>query len=437
MKYLKSYKIFESIATDTAKIKEALEIYAEDLPFELSDFDVASHIDSKDGKTIIYSVLCSYEFTGLELKNAHDTKYYVTRTEIEEQISKSFNKFAKKYDMECHNIMVDIELPDDAGDNTDINITFDLIQKLETFSNVTALEEALELYSEGLPFEMRNVYVSNKTQYDFDNEYDIYEVSYEHIEPSEAGNIDVKKHADAAFSKFAKRYDMEYGNPYKPWYNPSLHQLQYVERSINTTGATVDDAHDDDNNIVPYVTFTLKQIRGKKPYNKKFNESISDYDCKSIVDMLVLQLEDNGEFELDYSYGDRGIDVDWSMSPESYKWYIKNKESIPTEEYILQNSKSHIRSSTARSTNIPTSLLIYEDYSKNPEISKISELAIIAFEEDFDKGVESQNNIEVEVIDINTRIFDRLGKKFDIRFEVVGATYHKTHIIVEILMYDK
>ena len=437
MKYLKSYKIFESIATDTAKIKEALEIYAEDLPFELSDFDVASHIDSKDGKTIIYSVLCSYEFTGLELKNAHDTKYYVTRTEIEEQISKSFNKFAKKYDMECHNIMVDIELPDDAGDNTDINITFDLIQKLETFSNVTALEEALELYSEGLPFEMRNVYVSNKTQYDFDNEYDIYEVSYEHIEPSEAGNIDVKKHADAAFSKFAKRYDMEYGNPYKPWYNPSLHQLQYVERSINTTGATVDDAHDDDNNIVPYVTFTLKQIRGKKPYNKKFNESISEYNYRSIIDMLMLQLEDNGEFEFDGP----GIVVSNTISLDDYQWYINNKEKSPSEEYIRSHSKGYPRKDT-KDTDIPTSILVYQDYSNNTEMYKLidqyNQLAAVR-RVWHDSCSKISNLIEEKSIEITTKIFNKLGKKFDIKFDVVGSYWSplRKNVELKILMYDK
>jgi len=363
MKYLKSYKIFES-TVDTAKIKEALEIYAEELPFEMDNVAVYSHVDTyNDGsKRITYSVAYVHvdpSLLGLPQLEAERT--------VREHINTTFRKFAKKYDMEYANMDLDFDLDSRyAPDDLEVRVGFDLVQKLETFSNVTALEEALELYSEGLPFEMRNVYVSNKTQYDFDNEYDIYEVSYEHIEPSEAGNIDVKKHADAAFSKFAKRYDMEYGNPYKPWYNPSLHQLQYVERSINTTGATVDDAHDDDNNIVPYVTFTLKQIRGKKPYNKKFNESISEYNYRSIIDMLMLQLEDNGEFEFDGP----GIVVSNTISLDDYQWYINNKEKSPSEEYIRSHSKGYPRKDT-KDTDIPTSILVYQDYSNNTEMYKL------------------------------------------------------------------
>lgn len=89
MKYLRAYN--ESFSNES-ELKEALEIYAEELSFEMDNISIAK-VSGLDGDG--YKVKYSHVSTTLN----SDMDYDTITDEVEDVVTNVFTKFARKYDM--------------------------------------------------------------------------------------------------------------------------------------------------------------------------------------------------------------------------------------------------------------------------------------------------------------------------------------------------
>ena len=128
MKYLKLYESFSG----KSELKEALEIYAEDLPFDVSDIIVDDRTNNITNRDKWSNFRISFTYLDDDIRNDIDcverdgkanwmdeidlqSDYRPACKEleykIEQLVSPAFIKFAKKYDMKFSSLRVDIGDP--------------------------------------------------------------------------------------------------------------------------------------------------------------------------------------------------------------------------------------------------------------------------------------------------------------------------------------
>lgn len=287
MKYLRPYN--ESLSEQS--FKEALEIYAEELPFEMNDIKIEVinsilfpnesyyvikyvHVDPRiDYTTGTYNNSITKRNTTADVLKFNDMRL---RKTIEDEVDFYFTKFAKKYDL-IYGICAVI-----LGDDIDVRVkirskkttTLKYFKEAlnESFSTKD-FENALEIYAEDLPFNIDDISLNYGLAYGLEQStHDCIVLTYQHtaddlkhfveldrikgllidingilsISKQMANevleDVDHQVRHDVAiyFSKFAKKYDMVMSSVYvSSWFDtvdPNIEWVKaYDDIKISTT----------------------------------------------------------------------------------------------------------------------------------------------------------------------------------------------------------